>query len=128
MAMRASPEHLARVVLIDDEERVRRDVGGWLSSLGYEVRSFDDARAALEALRREPADVVIAGGHVHDITAVDLCASIRGASASVPGIVGLVSAHAGAGGDDPFDVVVRRPCPNDALLTAISSVFRHAQR
>jgi CheY-like chemotaxis protein len=117
--------HRRRVIVIDDEDRVVRQLHDWLTSLGYQVRGFGNAGAALEALRREPADVVIASARVPDITSRDLCTEIRRASGAgdvgaAPRIVGHLCADQRSSPSDGWDAVVPRGCPHDVLLAALA--------
>ncbi len=49
----------ARVLIVDDEERVREGLCRSLHGTGYRVTFADGAEAALAALRDEPVDVVV---------------------------------------------------------------------
>jgi len=48
-----------RVLVVDDEEIVRESLSGWLRKDGHDTLAAPDGRAALEALRAEPWDVVL---------------------------------------------------------------------
>ncbi|MDQ3037500.1 MAG: response regulator [Myxococcota bacterium] len=118
-----------RLVLVDDEERTIHTLFAWLESLGYDVRAFTSATEAIEHVTREGADVVITGSHVADMSGVQICASIRDATAHPPAFIGLVSTSEGALANDPaFDAIVRKPCSRDALLNELSRLVPHAVR
>jgi two-component system response regulator AtoC len=48
-----------RVLVVDDEEIVRESLSGWLRKDGHDALAAPDGKAALEALRAEPWDVVL---------------------------------------------------------------------
>jgi CheY-like chemotaxis protein len=47
------------ILIVDDEAPVREVLGRWLVAAGYEIREADTAEAALEAMTRVCADVVM---------------------------------------------------------------------
>lgn len=53
------PTPLARILIADDEPLFLTTTGELLTKAGYECRCVSDARAALEALGREPFDLVL---------------------------------------------------------------------
>jgi len=55
----ASPRPLARVLIVDDEESIRRLVSKWSDLSGYEVKSAGSAEAALLMMHAWTADVVV---------------------------------------------------------------------
>jgi DNA-binding NtrC family response regulator len=48
-----------RVMVVDDEEGIRRLLGRWLSSWGYHVRLAIGANDALEQMAADPAPIVL---------------------------------------------------------------------
>jgi signal transduction histidine kinase/ActR/RegA family two-component response regulator len=49
----------ARILLVDDDDDVRTAAAAMIEELGYSVRAFDRGAEALEALSREPFDLLI---------------------------------------------------------------------
>jgi two-component system nitrogen regulation response regulator NtrX len=47
---------MTRILIVDDEESIRRSLGGLLSDEGYDVATASDGNAALAMLREEAAD------------------------------------------------------------------------
>jgi len=47
------------VIVVDDEDAVRRLLGRWLSSWGYETREAGSANDALEQMTAKPAPIVL---------------------------------------------------------------------
>ena len=72
--------HGVRVLVVDDEEEVRRYVVTALRSAGVEVRAVASARRALEALDEWPADVVLSDLAMPQADGFDLLHWIRNAS------------------------------------------------
>jgi DNA-binding response OmpR family regulator len=115
-----------RLVLVDDDERSLVSLAPWLESLGYDVRAFGSARAAIEHVARAGADVVLAGSHAADMSGAQLFASIRDACARrMPALVWLASTSDPVDAMEPgYDAVVRKPCSLDALLHEISRLVQ----
>lgn len=55
----ASPRPTARVLIVDDEESIRRLVSRWTDLSGYEVKAASSAEAALLIMHAWTADVVV---------------------------------------------------------------------
>jgi DNA-binding NtrC family response regulator len=54
-----TPRPIARVLIVDDEESIRRLVSKWGDLSGYEVKSASSAEAALLMMHAWTADVVV---------------------------------------------------------------------
>ena len=54
-----SPRPAARVLIVDDEESIRRLVSKWTDVSGYEVKAASSAEAALLIMHAWTADVVV---------------------------------------------------------------------
>ena len=55
----AAPRPTARVLIVDDEESIRRLVSKWTDISGYEVKAASSAEAALLIMHAWTADVVV---------------------------------------------------------------------
>jgi putative two-component system response regulator len=66
-----------RILIVDDEEPIRMVFQIQLSSAGYECRSAENGRHALEVLRQHPADIVITDIKMPDMTGIELVSAIR---------------------------------------------------
>ena len=49
-----------RILVVDDEPQIRSMVRDWLTRVGFDVSEASDGKEAIETLRRELFDVVIA--------------------------------------------------------------------
>jgi DNA-binding NtrC family response regulator len=50
---------MAYVLVVDDEEAIRRLLSRWLSGWGYEAKEAANADAAIEIMAVEPADIML---------------------------------------------------------------------
>ena len=55
----AAPRPIARVLIVDDEESIRRLVSKWTDISGYEVKAASSAEAALLMMHAWTADIVV---------------------------------------------------------------------
>ena len=73
----------ARVLVVDDEEQIRRAVGRALSARGYDVELAGDGERALEMLRPFAPDLVVLDLNLPGIDGLEVCREIR-ATSNVP--------------------------------------------
>lgn len=66
-----------RVLIVDDEAIVRRTLGRTLERFGYRVREAASGATALQALREEPADLLLTDLHMPDMDGVQLLIAAR---------------------------------------------------
>ncbi|MDR3121788.1 MAG: response regulator [Clostridiales bacterium] len=77
----AGPAALAvpEVVVVEEDEKVRRTVESMLSSRGYAVRGFASSSAAMEAIEKKPCDVLITARQLSTpINGETLAAQVKG--------------------------------------------------
>ena len=67
----------ARILLVDDEPNILAAVRPLLAGNGYEVVTAMSGRAALEAMQREPPDVVVLDLGLPDMDGIEVCRLIR---------------------------------------------------
>lgn len=75
------------ILIVDDEEIVRRMVSDVLSMAGYVTRTFERAEDALTTLRREGARMVITDNNLPGMQGLDLLREIRSDDAYLPVIL-----------------------------------------
>jgi two-component system KDP operon response regulator KdpE len=116
----------ARVLIVDDEPNILAAVRPLLAANGYEVLTAMSGRATLDAVQREPPDVIVLDLGLPDLDGVEVCRLIREES-PVPIIV--LSARGSeadkvraldAGADD----YVTKPFGAEELLARIRVAIR----
>lgn len=122
-------EPLARVLIVEDEDGVRRSLRLALRGEGYHVDDVADAESALDFLEGNQPDLVLVDIMLPRISGLDLCRTIR-QSSQVPII--LVTAR-----DDSHDVVagleagaddyVTKPFVFKELAARVRALLRRAQ-
>jgi len=73
-----------RVLIVEDERRVREAVAQMLSEEGYDALSADGVEAALASVRESAPDVVLCDVHLPDGDAFDLLNALRAQGQSMP--------------------------------------------
>ena len=76
----------SRILLVDDEPSIQRAVAPLLRSRGFDVDVAPSGMAALEAMARTPADLVVLDLGLPDLEGTEVCRRLRALSA-VPIIV-----------------------------------------
>jgi two-component system KDP operon response regulator KdpE len=116
------------ILVIDDEPPIRRLLRTSLGAQGYRIIEAATAREGIEALRREPPDVVILDLGLPDMDGLEVIKTVRSSSA-VPIVVlssrdderGKVAAL-DLGADD----YVTKPFGIEELVARIRAALRHA--
>jgi len=67
-----APEDAGIVLLVDDDDLVRRGVGRTITHAGFQVVQAESAEEALDQLRRQRVDVVLTDVHLPGISGVEL--------------------------------------------------------
>jgi len=117
------------ILLVDDEEKLRRMLGRALRSDGHEVVDAAGGRAALKLLGERPFDVLLADNMMPGMTGVELIREYV-ASTPDPAHVILMTAHATV--DSAIDAVklgafdyLRKPFEIDELLASVRRALEH---
>jgi CheY-like chemotaxis protein len=63
---------MARLLIVDDEKNIRSHLVTFFESCGYEVRSAESGRQALELLEASPADVVLTDYRMAELNGLEL--------------------------------------------------------
>ena len=117
----AAPEHLfsaeadaeaphQRILVVDDDEAVRRFIVECLQSLGYSVDEAADGEAGLRVLQGSPPDLIIVDYAMPGMTGVDVVQRARAVAPGVPII--LATGYADMEAVDrvmPTGSVLRKP-------------------
>lgn len=124
--MTATPGTDQRVLVVDDEQQIRRLLTVSLTSKGYVVEAVGTGTEALDRLLRESFDIVLLDLGLPDIDGADVCRRLREWSA-IPVIV--VSVREGerekvAALDAGADDYITKPFGIDELLARIRANLR----
>ncbi|MBW8484144.1 SpoIIE family protein phosphatase [Actinomadura parmotrematis] len=91
----AGPALAARVLIADDNADMRQYLARLLEAAGYEVTAVTDGRAALDAVRADPPDLVVSDVMMPRMSGLQLVAALRGDRRTAGTPVLLLSARAG---------------------------------
>ena len=76
-----------KILVVDDEEKIRETLRGVLSDEGYEVADAGDGRAALEQLKQGHPDLVILDVWLPEIDGITLLEEIKRLQPDLPVII-----------------------------------------
>jgi len=119
----------ARILVVDDDPRLREVVRYALSRAGFAVEEASDGVEALDALRRSPADLVVLDVLMPEMDGIEVCRTLRRTS-DVP-IVFLSSRGEEVdrvlglelGGDD----YLTKPFSTRELVSRVKAVLRRTR-
>jgi two-component system KDP operon response regulator KdpE len=117
-----------KVLLVDDDETLRRTLGIGLRAAGHQVLIAADGRTALQALREDHPDMVVLDLGLPDLSGVEVLRQLRGWS-TVPVVV--LSARAESSEkvealDLGADDYVTKPFGMEELLARVRAAARRA--
>ena len=117
------------VVIVDDDESLRRSVRNLLMSVGFRVETFSSAEAFLQSDRRDRTGCLVVDLRMGGMSGIDLLDSLAAADVRFPAIV--LTAH----GDDESRrrsvaagavAFLGKPFHGDALLDAVRRTLQPA--
>jgi len=118
----------ARILIVDDEPSILATMGPLLRGRGYEVATATTGHAALDAVDRQPPQLVILDLGLPDLDGIEVCRRIRegraipivvlSARGAEPDKVGALD----AGADD----YVTKPFGSEELLARVRAALRRA--
>ena len=118
-----------RILVVEDDPRIRAEVAAALESQGFGVEAVEGLAAARAAMEAQPALVVLDLG-LPDGDGIDLCRGLREAGDATP-IVILTARDANEerirGLDAGADDYVIKPFDMEVLLARLRSVLRRAR-
>ena len=122
-----------RLLMIEDDARLAAMVGEYLTQSGYAVTHMGDGEAGLEALRREPFDLVVLDLMLPGIDGLEVCRRIRALPDGAARVPVLMLTAKG----DPMDRIIGlelgaddylpKPFEPRELLARIRAVLRRQQ-
>jgi putative two-component system response regulator len=74
----AEPPASGRVLIVDDDLRVRETIRDYVEHLGYTVRDASCAEEALTEIARETPDLVLLDIRMPGVSGIDLCRQLKG--------------------------------------------------
>ncbi len=126
---------LGRVLVVDDEEHVRKTVGAVLNKAGYDVVVAEDGEKGIKAIKSGDnplmVDVIVCDVHMPKINGTQAIAYFRQQFPSVPVIVMTGQAdHQGASSFFKQGVTdyLAKPIETAKLLTAVSDATKKRGR
>ena len=124
------PPSDATILLVEDNELVRRGTRRVLESKGYRVIAAEDGQIALEIVARESIDVLVTDIVMPGMNGVELHQAVRASLPDIPVVFtsgyndhGALEAAIAA----PNAVFLQKPVSSDALEEAISDVRRRSR-
>jgi YesN/AraC family two-component response regulator len=126
--------HQTRILLIDDEEMVRKPLGEILKRAGYEVQTAADGKTGIELFRRQPCDLLITDLLMPEKDGLETIIALRQIQPELRIIVISggnrvfgnellrTAAHLGA------DQVLAKPFTRESILQAVATVLGLAKQ
>jgi DNA-binding NtrC family response regulator len=115
-------------MLVDDEPSITQLVSRMLRNHGYEVDTFADGQAALEAFRAEPAhfDAILTDQTMPELTGRELLAQVLTLRPDLPTI--LTSGFSDAIGGESAEAMgircfLQKPATLKEILAAVHALF-----
>lgn len=122
------------ILIVDDEEALRKGAARFLRQKGYEVATASSGQEGWEALSQNPPHLVLLGLGLPDLDGRGLCAKIKSDPALQKVFVILISdalfapEDQIAGFEAGADGCLSRPLQNDVLLAHIEALLRIRRR
>ncbi len=105
---------MARILIIDDDERVLRSLGRLLTAEGYEVETAAGGALAMKAFERNAADLVITDINMPEMDGIEVITTLQDLHPAVP-IIAI-----SAGGLFPKELLLQ----NADMLGAIATITK----
>ncbi|MBE7440290.1 MAG: response regulator [Spirochaetales bacterium] len=116
-----------RLLLVDDEEPVRKEFQVFLERKNFKVKTAADALEAIRSFRNNPPDIVLTDYLMPEIDGLELLRELKNIRKDIP--VVLMSAHADMRTattilkEDAFDFL-RKPIDSKELLSVLKAALR----
>lgn len=123
-----------RILVVDDQDSIRRALRAVLERAGYEVREARSGQDAVRLWREEASDLVITDIHMPDKGGIDTILELRALSPNIPAI-----AISGSGGSTCRDLLrdanllgpirtLDKPFKLDEMLECVTDILRSVER
>ncbi|GHB50387.1 DNA-binding response regulator [Streptomyces xanthochromogenes] len=80
----SGPDRAGDVLVVDDDDAVRRSLDRGLRLDGFRVRTADSGRAALAAIGQGPPDVLVLDVSMPGMSGIEVCRTLRAAGHDLP--------------------------------------------
>ncbi|MFE9558514.1 response regulator transcription factor [Streptomyces sp. NPDC006692] len=80
----SGPSRPGDVLVVDDDDAVRRSLDRGLRLSGFGVRTADSGRAALAAIELSPPDVLVLDVSMPGMSGIEVCTALRAAGLDLP--------------------------------------------
>ncbi|MBN9607059.1 MAG: response regulator transcription factor [Actinomycetales bacterium] len=123
--------HLAgrRVLVVEDDPTVLEVAGSYLRAAGFRVATESDGRAALDAVRRTPPDLVVLDRMLPGADGAQVCRTLRAAGSTIP-ILMLTALDSPedriAGLEAGADDYLAKPFSPRELVLRVQSILRRS--
>jgi two-component system response regulator HydG len=118
----------ANILVVDDDPEACELLEGALRTRGHRVKSKNEAREAIDALRDEEFDLLLTDLNLGQASGLDVCRQLNAIHPGVPSIVvtafGDVSAAVGALRAGAYDFI-SKPIEIEALMHSVDRAIAH---
>jgi sodium-dependent dicarboxylate transporter 2/3/5 len=123
----STPKDRAKILLVDDEDRFRKNLAQRLAMRGYDVRDVDDGEEAIRIVRLTRPDIVILDRKMPKIQGEEVLKEVKKLAPEVQVIMltghADIESAAATGKLDAF-AYLQKPCETDELITTIEAARR----
>ena len=128
---RSHPQPTHRILVVDDDEIIRRVNTAILTHAGYDVDSAEDGSVAWDALQQKNYDLLVTDNNMPKMTGVDLLKKVHGARMALPVVMatGISPEHEFA--RHPWiqpSVLLLKPHTSAELVGAVRNVLFASDR
>ena len=120
---------MVRILIVDDEEDIRRISTKILESAGHEVDTAEDGAIALEMIKRKQYELILLDVMMPNITGLELCRTLK-RDHSTQDIPVIMFSALGTGTrmmleeDDQADEYLQKPFTTSSLREKVNKVLR----
>ncbi|NCP41465.1 MAG: response regulator, partial [Rhodoferax sp.] len=82
--MATQAQHTDKVLVVDDDSRIRDLLRRYLTQEGFEVLLAEDGKALTRVLLREPVDLIVLDLMMPGEDGLSVCRRLRGANTTTP--------------------------------------------
>ncbi len=114
---------MTKILLVDDEERVRSTLKEVLESDGYEVQEVSNGKEALESFARSAPDLILTDIVMPDTEGIELIMRIRKSDPNVKIIAMSGGNYLEIARKLGADRILAKPFSNQVLLDAVKATL-----